>query len=612
MIEALSRGSWLPLGSGRAAPSIGESQLFRLRGFAGGDTVSVGGVAVRIADDAGVVDLKLADEPDVRGHIGLVSIAVNGTLVGEVNVVPDKMSEAAYQKLRSDLEAVWTGLVLDPEGVSALSAGPPPAHDLWRRLEGTVRQILDQPHEVLVDETAYRKAERVRRKRELTPAVLRARQVGGAARVRTLTRSQDTPENQLVVDTLRRLRAHATRTGDTRTAETVARTLARMPFTRSVSPRPISANRYLLDPRYRHVQGVRRLLLRPELQPVEGPGELRLSVQGLSRLYEYWVFLQVLLQARQRYGDPVEPGFDLLRVPTRHGGVRLEIGPGATVAFPGDVHVAFEPIIRLDPARSWMNLEYVPHPQPDRYQSLATPDVVVFRGGRSPSALVIDAKYVGRAWIESAAAAVHAKYARMLRFGVPVVSQVVAVHPHATWPRRSWAGYGHVPMLPGEQVAPLPLPHRLPSPAAPMATVGEDRPQAGPPSSATVRLLLVDQGWMHDHLGDRRIDLAALRRQWTAELVSGSAAIVMPDIPALGFFAKACERVGWVVYRTATVSREDTNGLLAGLAAEHPPNEELILVSGDPATIHAVRSAFSGPLTVVDDLNAVPELRSGV
>ena len=62
------------------------------------------------------------------------------------------------------------------------------------------------------------------------------------------------------------------------------------------------------DPRYRQVLAVYRALDQPYLHATEGPGELRLGVRGMVRLYEYWVYLQVLQAAREMYGPLLEPG----------------------------------------------------------------------------------------------------------------------------------------------------------------------------------------------------------------------------------------------------------------------------------------------------------------
>src|SRR5690606_28373004 len=99
------------------------------------------------------------------------------------------------------------------------------------------------------------------------------------------------------------------------------------------------------DRRYRQVLEVHRMLARPELGVTEGPGELRLGVRALTRLYEYWIFLQTLLAAEAAYGQPLGAGYAVLATPIAGGRRRLELTAGTTVRFPGGVHVAFEPRI---------------------------------------------------------------------------------------------------------------------------------------------------------------------------------------------------------------------------------------------------------------------------
>ena len=206
----------------------------------------------------------------------------------------------------------------------------------------------------------------------------------GRGRSSVMIREVDIPENALVAETLRRLASYARRQPDGFEIATRAnRALRNHPFVSCRTPRggiEAARVRTLHDPRYRQVDKVLRLLDSPEAHTTEGPGEARLGVKGMIRLYEYWVFLQVLDACRQQYGTPVEPGFDILGRKTRAGTTRLEIPPGATVRFDGGVHVAFEPPITSS-GRGWQGLENVPHPSPDMAQRLITPDVVVLRLG---------------------------------------------------------------------------------------------------------------------------------------------------------------------------------------------------------------------------------------
>ena len=168
----------------------------------------------------------------------------------------------------------------------------------------------------------------------------------------------------------------------------------------------------------------------------------------MIRLYEYWVFLQVLIAARQRYGPPLDPGFAAIGRQTGNGTIRLALSEGTTLRFPGDVQIAFEPRIHAS-GDSWQGLENVPHPNRQIAQRLITPDVVVLRRSRSPAAVIIDAKYVGLRWVESKAAELHSKYSRIRLQGIPIVQNVLAAHPHDGIDDL-WSGYGSVPMNPGD------------------------------------------------------------------------------------------------------------------------------------------------------------------
>ena len=267
-----------------------------------------------------------------------------------------------------------------------------------------------------------------------------------------MIRDVDIPENALVAETLRRLASYARRRPDGLEIATRANRMLRThPFANCrMRQGGVEAARARTrhDPRYRRVDQVLRILDRPEAHATEGPGEVRIGVKGISRLYEYWVFLQVLDACRQKYGSPVEPGFNILGRTTRAGNTRLEIPEGVTVRFEGDVHVAFEPQITAS-GSGWQGLENVPHPDRDLAQHLITPDVLVLRLGAEPSAVVFDAKYVGRHWVEREAAKIHSRYARIRRQGKPVVRQVLAAHTHQGIDF-VWAGYGSVPMIPGK------------------------------------------------------------------------------------------------------------------------------------------------------------------
>lgn len=455
-VEVRTRTGWRRLDRRAAPPAIEETDLFELRGLPPGATLRIGPVEA-VVEPTGRARVRLMDEEDLRGHLGLIGLRLDGSQLGEIEVLPSKMSVAAYEALRVDLERTWAGLLLDSGGLARLRADLPPPEELWGRIEEPVREIALAPRSMLVAGRGITRLERVRRARDVTPALLRSAASGRPGLGGVLERTSDLPENAMVADTLRRLHTYARRRPDgAAVASATARISRREPFcTVRGQVRSISLG-MRADARYRRVLDVWRVLQHPQAAATEGPGELRLGVQGMSRLYEYWVYLQVLLACADRYGPPDPPGYAVLGEREVGGRVRLELLPGTTVVFPGDVRVAFEPEINTR-ADGWQGIEYTPHPDPDRFQSRATPDVVVYRREPSPWITVIDAKYVGRGFVEAAAARIHEKYARMRVDGEPAVRYVYAAHPHLDLNNR-WAGYGHVAMVPGQVIPPLPLP----------------------------------------------------------------------------------------------------------------------------------------------------------
>ena len=475
--ELLVGRTWLPLSRGADCPRLAESSTLTLRGLNRGETIILG-LLEATADRFGHIELSLSRCAELHGHLGRVEVRrESGATAGEFEIVPDKMSEDAFQTLRSALERMWAGLIFDPHGASRLRGQMPSPSEHWRAIEKPIRDIAAEPRSILARGEGIRRLEAVRTPSELTASVLRAsasmaRKAAGhedgpsgpaeaasqAVPVQRPGRSSvnisevNTPDNALVTETLRRLASYARRQPDSlEVATRASQALRNHPFTVCRTPHggiEAARVRTLHDPRYRQVDKILRVLDRPEAHATEGPGEARLGVKGMIRLYEYWVFLQVLDACRQLYGFPIEPGFAVLSRKTRAGTTRLEIPPGATVRFAGGVHVAFEPSITSS-GRGWQTLENVPHPNTKMAQTLITPDVVVLRLGPTPTAVVFDAKYVGRHWVELEAAKIHSRYSRIRLRGRPVVRHVLAAHPH-NGIDHLWAGYGSIPMIPGK------------------------------------------------------------------------------------------------------------------------------------------------------------------
>jgi hypothetical protein len=192
------------------APQVEETLRLDLRGSPG--TELWFGASQVTLDQAGAASLRLAEDQVVNGHLGFMPVSNStGVVIGEIEVIPSKLSQSAYEALRADLVRVWGDLIFDPDGVSAVSARPPSAAELLARIERPLLQILDRPAERLVTATGIRRLDRVRYVRELRPAVVLAGMRGAPALTRVLERSTDTPERDLVVATLHRLRQHARR-----------------------------------------------------------------------------------------------------------------------------------------------------------------------------------------------------------------------------------------------------------------------------------------------------------------------------------------------------------------------------------------------------------------
>lgn len=604
--EVRGTHGWRRIGPGHV-PRIHETDTIHLRDLPPGAAVRIGFTQV-VADGTGSVALRPTDDESLHGHVGIVGIVVDGVAVGEIELVPHKMSEGAYQVLRADLQRVWTDLVFADDGATSVAAGPPPARDLWRRIDRPLMQILDQPSTRVEVAVEPRHLERVRHHRELTPAVVRAGQRRRPALTRTLRWSTNTPENELCTATLHLLRNHASRDpAGSDLVRTIDKVLRHPTLPTTTRPMRRITWGMRSDPRYRQVLAVHQVLNRPELEATEGPGELRLGVPALTRLYEYWVFLQVLVAATQRYGLPDGDGFAQLATPVRGNRKRLEIERGTTLTFPGPVHVAFEPDINTR-GDGWMGIEYVPHPDPSRQQFGATPDVAVLdlsAGDRSPAMLIIDAKYVGRAFVEHDAARMHEKYARMRLHGIPLVRNVLVAHPHPNLGRQ-WAGYGHFPLNPGDPSnrVPLPLirlpptPSSPPKPTAALPTASSDQQ----PVTGSIHVL-ADQFWMREALNGRRIDLAMLRDVVGRGRVVERFDLVMPRIGQLIAFSYAAEAAGWTIEWIDSIDRQPQRAEFAELVKSRLPNPVLV-VSDDPELLRMLPQET----VTFSDLQSVPDL----
>lgn len=551
MIEIRGGRGWQPLAG--APVAVPETGTVEIRGLESGASIDLGPMGLR-ADPTGGVVVRLVDQSVLRCHVGLLPVVVAGEVLGEVDVRPAKLSNEAFAALRADLERTWLGLIRTDEAPTSLPGRLPDVGPLWHELRPLIEAIKAQPRAELAPAPGYTRVDRVRRPGQLRAAVLLAA-VRDRPSVPTevLVSQPVDADHALVADTLRRMAALARRqSGAEGIAEACRRELSDPLFARrGVFDHVSQGARF--DQRYRRVLAIHTALTRAEAVITEGPGDLRVGVKALDRLYEYWVFLKVVEGLARSGGGLAEGAVD--RIATRLPGrrVRLELPAGTTVRFADGVEAAFEPTISTNPRWSWQGLELDPHPDLNPAQTFITPDVVVWRPGALPNVVVIDAKYRARHQIDRAAVDVHARYARLRFRGERAVREVVVAHPHPGL-AYSYPGYRASPFVPGGGVE-LPA-SCLPGSAA-QALPTTDPEATGPDFSTGPELgcgaapvtVIADQFWMHQVLGHRRIDLGDLADLALAGREQRALLIFVPTLPVLDGFAAAATFRGWRVER---------------------------------------------------------------
>lgn len=453
-VEVRTRCGWRKLAPSAEPPLVLERDNVELRGLAVGASVRFGRTPV--VASGGYASVSFRDHVQLAGRVGLFEVHVDDTFVGEVEVRPEKISAEDFAVLRAELRETWSDLALRADSSARVAGTPPPPAELWRRIERPVHEALRDPLRRLEPILGVQRLDRARATRDLTRQVVGAGLRGRAARTASVAPRPSEPERQLVAQTLRRLRNLAITDSSAGGVVRAIDSALRHPLVKDPGSKLTRVSWGMRsDARYRRILSVHRLLDRPEFEAIDGPGELRLGVAALDKLYEYWVFLRVLLAAIERYGEPVTPLADAV---SRRFGPRRELAlaPGTEIAFRGDIVVVYEPTI-VPSGKGWRGLEYVPHPEPSLRQSLATPDVAVLRLGAHPRLTIVDAKYVGRPFVEGDAFKMHAKYARIRLNGRPIVGHVVVAHPHED-KTEFWAGFGYATMRPGGTISDLPLP----------------------------------------------------------------------------------------------------------------------------------------------------------
>jgi len=216
-----------------------------------------------------------------------------------------------------------------------------------------------------------------------------------------------------------------------------------------------------------------------------------------------------------------------------------------------------------------------------------TPDVVVVREGRDPRAVVIDAKYVGESHLEEKAIDLRDRYGRLALNGQPIVRSVIVAHPHAR--TETWAGCGLVGLAPGrtdslvsclvEVLGRTPTQVKVESPTS---TDGQDGRV----------VVILDQTWSRDTLGDDRVDLAAVKASIASERDIAVAIIVMPELRFLAGFARAAEGAGWRVAYTSSVERAITVRALRSLVGQVTARGwRAVVISDAPELRQAIEAA---------------------
>lgn len=583
---------------------VGELAVVELLGARPGAEVTLGGRPFR-CDRRGSLRLRL--DRDFHGRIGRYAIKVDGVELTKIDIWPQKISREGFDRLVEELQRTWLHLVVDDQGPRPGGAS---AEVLWRQLRPLVGRILDEPRTRLERRPVVIRPELARRLPP-TPAVRVAAARQRPVVVPGLVSVPAALDHALVADTLRRLATLARRNAVDRIGAEVGE-LLRLPLLRDVSHRSGELRlgqgaRH--DPRYREIARIRRQLLEERAPLVEGPTEARYGLHAVDRLYEYWVFLRIVRWMGKHRG-PTETDLRSLARPLPGGRLRLELAPGTTVRFRDGIEVVFAPRID-DGSDSWRGLR--PGGPNER-----TPDVVVWQPGEVRPLRVIDAKYRAPERILDATRQIHERYGRIADADGGVVADVVAAHPNegSTF---AYAGHRAVSFVPGGTVdvegalgepvgrprgpsPQAPLRRSVPSttafaaPSAPARTGRRRAPHATLPGPVD---LVYDQRWAREHLGDRRLDLGALREWLAAGRPIRRQAMLAPAIAPLDGFLGVASGWGWELLPCGADRPSQLRALDEVVAGGGP----VVLVSGMADALALVDAVDH---EIVDDLRGAP------
>ncbi|MCM6761805.1 hypothetical protein NB037_05170 [Rathayibacter sp. ZW T2_19] len=450
--------TWYSIDDGSATPLHGaevvvaETSTLTVTGLETGDELILGGTRTFPAAN-GTVIVRLAH----LQAIGLTSASVwrgrRDIARATVEILPGKVRQAEFDVLWRELHEVWVDLLFRARSsIRAVERRADPG-SLWRGARPLVESICAYPQTQLVrgrSTAPYARARNV----DFTPS--RKLVMGAALQDELPTRpvigSADIPANRLIARFCDAVATAAERAGNAVVAADARRmrdhpTLRELRADAFPSPDAVVAK----DQRYLRCWHALRRLASPATSNTTGPFPDPIGLIRLSALYEYWVFMKVVIGVELILGAPLDEGYAAFG--RDRGGDRreLRLEPGTRLDFRGGVSVHYEPVIgRADPSTRAGGFDLrVPPFEVDRERAPVhvTPDVVV---SGPAGILVLDAKYVGEQDLASKSQKLHARYGGIHRRNDPqgLCREVIVVHPGRDT-TVEFAGHAALPMTPG-------------------------------------------------------------------------------------------------------------------------------------------------------------------
>jgi hypothetical protein len=572
------------------------------------------------ANEQGQFKFNFMTNEQFRCHIGIIEVTAEDGSQFEVDVLPGKFTQREFEILKDELQSVWAGIILDAEGISAVAAMQQsrPANELWdNRARRALQSLLENPPTQLESRQTLVSISRVRQLGTPDIRLVMAKERGLPLQALAPTPTVKTAELYFVRDTLIRLQSLAKRQiglsepGSSQYFELLntSRSISRFLQHPTLDVHPTRCRPTHLmstDRRLNIFLKLRSALSQLDAPLIIGPGDLRLGVKGIDRIYEIWVFLKVLQAATIIYGSPVS-GLEQLATRSNSRNLELHIEDGAEVLFPGDIKISFTPAIFTNQASSWEGLDFLSNPSFENPPIKATPDIMIL--GPQNDAVVIDAKYRARHYIDKSTVEVHAKYSRFRRNGIGVVAQVIGAHPHSDIAYK-FAGYSAQPFVPGHEISEIPWPvpaiihddesssttienlvvdlvHELQIPALPVlgriethpvAPVRSDELASRPQNIKWGRnpnMAIIDVMWLYDVMNSRQLDFPRLAERCQRERGCHGIFVALKRYEGNSFINLA-QQHGWEV--VFGEDRQDVLSEVRKLISKSSP-EEIVMIS---------------------------------